>query len=426
MNKKITLLLLFIAGFTLNTFTQNYRIARWYKDYPSATVVTYDDWSPGHPTHGLAEHLRTELPGTFYVTTVNSWRQDDYPNMMNAVTEVGLEIGNHTETHPNLTGLNATQLETEINGVKTYLDNNVSNQSVLTFCYPLGAVNGSVTAKVMENHICARGIYAPPGNRFRYNFASSEIDYFELPTIAVNGGLSLNQFEGWIDNGIENGGLVTFMFHSISGEGVADGWWDEIDISYYRQLMDHLKSREDETWITTVREAVRYHKERNSADLTLLAENEDSLTLELSDTLSSNFIYDHPLSIYLLIGDGETYTGVEQDGETLDFEIVGDSIIFDAIPDGGDIVIQKLNNSSVFSLKPIKSINLFPNPTYNTLNIKMNLNDAIQGEIFNINGQLVKQFSNENQIDISFLDEGVYFVRIRSLEQVYSGSFIKK
>jgi chitin deacetylase len=407
-------------------FSQDYRIANWYKDFPSATVLTYDDWSPGHPTHAVTEHLRTELPATWYVTTGNAWRGNDFSNM-NTVTQVGAEVGNHTVTHAFLPGVDAAQLENEINGAQTILDNGVTNQQTLTFCYPQGGVNGTVLAKTKENHIAARGIYAPPGNRFEYDFANNENDYFELPTIAVNYSLSLPQFEGWIDNGIQNGGLVTFMFHSISGEGVDDGWWDEIDISYYRALINALKAKEDETWITTVREAVIYHKEANSATMSTLAEDADSIALELTDTLSNNSIYNHPLSIYLNIPDGHTYLSVKQDGIEIDFEIQGDTIVFDAVPDGGDIVITKLNTSSV-ATQNIEQLNVFPNPAYNAIQIQGDeiiWNTSTRGTILNVSGQIVQTFSNSS-LDIEHLSSGVYWINVQENDRVYRGKFIKK
>ena len=425
---KINLPLLgFLCAFSQLGLSQDYRIANWYKDFPSATVLTYDDWSPGHPTHAVTEHLRTELPATWYVTTGNAWRQNDFTNMMNTVTQIGAEVGNHTVTHAFLPGVNASQLENEINGAKSILDNGVTNQNTLTFCYPQGGVNGTVLAKTKENHIAARGIYAPPGNRFEYDFANNENDYFELPTIAVNYNLSLPQFEGWIDNGIQYGGLVTFMFHSISGEGVDDTWWDEIDISYYRALMDALKAKEDETWVTTIREAVIYHKEANSATISTIAENADSITLDLSDTLSNNAIYNHPLSIYLKIPDGQTYLAVKQDGEAIEFEIQGDSIVFDAIPDAGDIVITKENTSNIKNIQ-FENLQVFPNPATSFIQLTgndINWNTSTTGSIMNLSGQIVKSFTN-SIVEVDNLSAGVYWISVQENEKIYRGKLIKK
>ncbi len=60
-------------------------------------------------------------------------------------------------------------------------------------------------------------------------------------------------------------------------------------------------------------------------------------------------------------------------------------------------------------------ISLFPNPTNGNLNIHSK-NMITQIEIYSITGQLVRNFSNQNKIDISNLNDGIYMLRIRDIE----------
>ena len=74
---------------------------------------------------------------------------------------------------------------------------------------------------------------------------------------------------------------------------------------------------------------------------------------------------------------------------------------------------------------PIESIfNLYPNPAFHTLNIKMlDFKEAI---IFNYFGQKVLK-SNESHIDISILSKGAYIVKIEDLKgTILNRKFIKK
>lgn len=419
--------LLSIIFLAIHIQAQEYRISKWLKDYPSATVITYDDWSPGHPTHGVAEHLRTNLPGTFYVTTGNAWREDDYINMDAAIDSVGLEIGNHTVTHPNLTGLNNSDLEMEVNGAKNVIDSGLNNQEALTFCYPLGAFNFSVRNKVMENHIASRGISLPQGGVFRYDFAPNEEDYFNLPTVTVNSNLSVNAFNNWIDAAINSGGLLTFMVHSISGEGVEDFWWDVIDVEYYRTLMNTLKSRSNDTWITTVKDAVLYHKQRQSASLDLVSENDSVLKLHLSDEVNLDAVQKHPLSIYLKIPDHDHYIAVEQNGEAIDFEIKEDSLVFNAVPGLGDIEIKKEFLLSAPSVYLDNELSIYPNPVNHTLHIKFEdiAVSNLSGRILNLAGQTAMIFKQKNIVDVSDLPAGVYFLLLETNDRMFKKRFVK-
>lgn len=60
------------------------------------------------------------------------------------------------------------------------------------------------------------------------------------------------------------------------------------------------------------------------------------------------------------------------------------------------------------------SINIFPNPAYNSLNVDITGEDSMGIEIYNELGQIVlseKLFQHNNTVDISMLKSGIYFVR---------------
>lgn len=70
---------------------------------------------------------------------------------------------------------------------------------------------------------------------------------------------------------------------------------------------------------------------------------------------------------------------------------------------------------------------IFPNPTSNTLNIKdVEFNSNLS--VFSIDGKVVfqKQIKTENEIDISHLDNGIYFLRIEKNGKISTQKFIKQ
>ena len=74
---------------------------------------------------------------------------------------------------------------------------------------------------------------------------------------------------------------------------------------------------------------------------------------------------------------------------------------------------------------------LYPNPTIDFLNIKINSKGPIKGlvRIFNVNGmEVYKRSINEKevQIDVSFLNKGVYFVQFINNNELKTKLFVKE
>ena len=76
------------------------------------------------------------------------------------------------------------------------------------------------------------------------------------------------------------------------------------------------------------------------------------------------------------------------------------------------------------------SLATYPNPVINTLAIKSK--DAFNKiSIYNVNGQLNKQISllsnkTEIKLDLNKLNSGLYFIKVESLNKIYTRKFIKK
>ncbi len=139
--------------------------------------------------------------------------------------------------------------------------------------------------------------------------------------------------------------------------------------------------------------------------------------LELTDTLN-DVIFDHPLTIHLKYGD-KIVLGVKQDGVALSYNTVGDEIVFNAIPDGGDIIVEKqyMVGENEISGKLIGEV--FPNPTVGILNINLVNVDHSIVNIYNNLGMIVKIVELKSSIDILNIDElssGNYYLEVVSLE----------
>ncbi len=397
-------------------------LANWYNWNTSATVITFDDWSPGQYMTGIVEMTKRKLASTFYVTKDNmgvvydATGTAEFTAMKNAVN-VGIEIGNHTISHPHLPLSSPTNLTTEVDSTLTWLNRNVTNQKVTTFAYPFGDYNQTVINAVKKNHIGARIIDAPL-NGWPYSFAKNKDDYFRINTLEVDSAFGAAGFGVGIRQAIQDGGLITFMIHSINGD-VADRWWDAIPANHFKTMMDTVQTYSDKTWITTFSNAIKYHKEKNCATLTMVSDTDTMLVLSLVDTLSNNDTYNHPLSIAYNYPLGDVYTGVIQKGKALAFESGNGMIRFNAVPDNGPIYLKKssshviLNIAQNIPFNPL--VTLFPNPTANkkcTVLFNQTNTMPISLEIFDVMAQRIEVVNTVlPQHVITFPSAGVYLVK---------------
>lgn len=105
-------------------------------------TTSWDDGHSGDPR--LAELLASKgMLGTFYWTVDHPEFTYPGPQETQALLDMGMEIGGHTMTHPDLTSLDDDQLKWELETSKAQLEDYVQ-RPVRTFCYPFGYFNRRV------------------------------------------------------------------------------------------------------------------------------------------------------------------------------------------------------------------------------------------------------------------------------------------
>ncbi|WP_165784601.1 polysaccharide deacetylase family protein [Solitalea longa] len=316
-----------------------YTIENWFNGKKSATCLTFDDWSSGHGPIVVNNLIERKCPATFFVTQNNNGLGGGYVQMQKAAQH-GLEIGNHTLSHPDLTKLTSDDLKKEVSGTQASLSKE-TNSEVSTLAYPYGPYNDQVIEEVKKHHIAARGVIDI--NHFPYEFATSEQDYFKLNTVGVNEDFTSEKFGTIIRKANIEGGMLTLIFHSVYNDKVDDHSYAAITEQRLNQLLDTLDSYKKETWVTTMANAVKYHREAHCAKLKTITNNAMEWTLNLTDTLSNNKIYNQPLTINLKVPNGKKYIAISQRGEPLPFSFNDKKnlISFNVVPDGGIIRITK-------------------------------------------------------------------------------------
>jgi peptidoglycan/xylan/chitin deacetylase (PgdA/CDA1 family) len=370
MKNSIRIIICIFCSLPLLAFSQAGKICNWKDDKKAAVVLSFDDWSPGQYPVVLPELNSRGLIATFFPETslITSWNHD-WPTVV-ATAAAGNEIGNHTVTHPHLTAKTSSELNMEITGAKNLVDVHITSQKVVSFAYPFGEYNTKVLDTIKANgHICARTVNPPSGIYYTYNFATTNDDYYRLCTYPMNGAVTSAAFTAQIQNVINGGGLLTYLYHSVDNAAgtYGDNWYARVLQDSLKRQLDTVVVKQNLIWVTTFGNSTRYHREKRCALLSeIQASNGTLWIVDLTDTLANNSLYNQPLTLKLKMN-SVAYDHVTQNGNALSFTINGDTIMFDAVPDGGQIAL------SVGAL----SANL--QPTLNSLsNLTINQTDGIQ------------------------------------------------
>ena len=440
MKKILSLLSAFVAFTNLNA--QQYTIADWYKNKTACVVLTYDDWLEGHGAIAFNQLIQKGVAATFYINADWAYKSGGYDTMSYGVNH-GIEIANHTFSHMDLSANPLNDCKQEIKSCKDSIDKYVTNQKCLTFAYPFGNYTPSVVAYVKQTHIAgraARGNWMW-NNNWVYDFASGNYGqiyepYFEVPEYEVSSATSNALIDVQMANAKNNGGLITFMFHEIYNNNVGDPQgWDAVTEQYHGDFVDYIKTFENDFWIPTFVDAIKYHKERHCASLATVSDVNNILTLNLTDTLSRNDIYNHPLSLHLNLAQNIAVDSVVQNGKKItDFTHVNGKLNFDAVPDGGSILVYKHAGNAVneiFENSFLKEI--YPNPVSSQITVVMN-SEGTKSYTFSIYNTLGELVLNENitfdgykmkQVDLSNFSSGLYKLRISTETQQIEKSILK-
>lgn len=171
-------------------------------------VLTFDD--------GFADNLTVAVPilkelgatGTVFVTTGLVQGDEKIITPMRTMTEygqpyltpsqvrelhaAGIEIGGHTHTHSNLALLDDRQLDRELAGAKTWLEQTIGG-AVTSFAYPFGKRHMNYTDHTMVR-VEQAGYQSAAAVAFRGIKASDAARRFELPRLFVMPDDSIEMF----------------------------------------------------------------------------------------------------------------------------------------------------------------------------------------------------------------------------------------
>lgn len=344
--KKISTRALFAVGALATGFmfttAQAQEIATWAGFRTAAVSFTFDDGAPSHVTDGAPVFDKYGYKATFNL--VYNWN----PNWsgFQKMADNGHEIASHSNSHGNnMSGEEAsskTNIQGKINqtgGITTvaYPNCNVPNASAVKQNYIAGRIcNGSW-----------QGVPDIMGK-------DGPSDWTKLPALMTGSEGSIkntNDFTGQMQKAIQQGGWVMFLTHGFQGKSNGNATYSPTDISAIDGALSWAKQNDSKIWVTTMRNAAMYVKERKAAKIEAVAGGAaGTLTYKLTHGIADNISkYDYPLSIRVKNSSNWTKVTAMQGSKAIDASIKDGYIYFDAVPNGGDIVLSSGEGGAVIN-----------------------------------------------------------------------------
>ena len=237
----------------------------------------------------------------------------------------GHEIGSHTLTHPDLTTLSQTQVTNEESNSKNLIQSH-TGQMCVSLAYPYCTVpSKSITSQYYSFARSCNGSLV----------SSTPSDMLAIGAIGPDS-TTMNTAS---DNAANGGNWLVWLIHGIDKDPACC----PTTSSALQDNINYVAGNPGRWWVDTFGNVARYIAERNAAVLTVVSNGSSSTTLQLSDNLN-NTVYNYPVTLRCSLPTGWTSATVTQNGVSVPMQIVNGKVMFDVVPDGGNII---LSNGSV-------------------------------------------------------------------------------
>ena len=332
MRKLFTFLVVLCCA--MMTTAQNIEIATWSGFRKGAASFTFEDGAPSHITDAAPLFEKYGYRASFYL--VVNWN----PNWegFQELADNGHEIGSHSRTHPqNMSG--------EEKGSKEDIEDHISNHPCLTVAYP----NCNIPNKsaVATYYIAGRTCDFGGTTVISKDGPSDWCTISANMTGATTNITSSNHFVSLMDKAIRQGGWTVFGSWGFSGKQNGNATYSPTDINAIDAALKWAQQNDQNIWIAPFGDVVMYIKERKAATITVTENSSSTLAFTLTHSIADGVCaYQYPLSLKVQVSSGWEEAEVTQGTTKLTTKAEDGYLYFDAVPNGGDIVI-KINTEAI-------------------------------------------------------------------------------
>jgi len=334
--RRVNLILLLVAflvagsvGYS-QTIDPNYEVGTWSGFRTAAISYTFDDGCSNQ--FAIAVPMFNGFGFKLTLYPVPNWGPN-WTNIQNAAA-AGHEIGSHTMSHTNLSGMSDEDQIYEYSTSQSTINSYIPGEQCITIAYPYCNVgNQTLIAQYFIAGRTCSGQIVP----------SIPSNFYTISSIICGSSGAVNSTSAFVSrftSAASSNGWCVFLIHGIDG----DGGYSPLSSTILEESLEYLDANRNTFWVQTFRNVVRYIKERNDVSVTESSNSGDSITLQVTDTLD-NAIYNYPVTIRRPLAQSWPFANVSQNGQAVDACIVEvDSVkyvMFDVVPDGGDVVLSK-------------------------------------------------------------------------------------
>ncbi|RZK98675.1 MAG: T9SS type A sorting domain-containing protein [Hymenobacter sp.] len=391
-----------------------YEVATWRGFKAAAVTYTFDDNTSNQLPVALPLFDQYNFKTTLF--TVTSWG----PNWagLRTASANGHEVTSHTVTHPSLGPLTVAQQITELQQSQATIKANVPTAKCETVAYP-NCVTGdlpTIQTYYIAGRVCSGQIMpaTPP-------------DFYNLSAIITGTTGSVQtaaNFNAKVDAAKTAKGWCVFLTHGIN----ADGGYSPTQSSELATHLAYVNANSADFWVSTFSDVVKYIKERNAVALSETTITPDQLLLTVSHTLGSA-VYDVPVTFRRQLPATWPSAKLTKAGAAVASTIVTVNnvryVVFDAVPNQGDITLAKDNVLAVTPGAAMAATDLWPNPLADKGTLARK--GAFSYAVYALDGKLLEAGQGTDVVKFGGnLAAGTYIVKISQQGQVSSVKFSKK
>jgi len=236
--------------------------AKW-NGFKSAVVLTYDDALNVHLDNVIPALDSAGFKGTFYLTVSSAAFTDRIDEWKLAAIK-GHELGNHTMYHPcvggtpdrswvrpeyDLSTYTLRRVRDEIRMTNVVLKT-VDGRNERTFAYPCGDVTAgglSYVEAITDEFVGARG--TEPKILQLGHIDTMTTACFSMVNASGDSMIDL------VKKGMNENGLVIFLFHGVGGEHGLN-----VELKEHQKLIHFLKQNQKDIWVTSFIDVVKFVK----------------------------------------------------------------------------------------------------------------------------------------------------------------------
>jgi oligosaccharide reducing-end xylanase len=312
------------------TIPAPYELATWRGFRASAVSYTFDDNSPKQFSVAQPMLDAKAFHATFFCIVGNL--SDSQWSVIENASAQGHEIGSHTLTHPDLTKLTDEQVTDEELNSKDLIESHTGNKCV-SLAYPFCSVpENSITSQYYPFARSCNGSLVP----------ATPPDFLSIGAMGPDADMDAAS-----DDAASAGRWLVWLIHGIDDDPACC----PINSLLLEANLNHVAADPSKWWVETFGNVARYIQERNAAVLTVVSNDASSITLRLTHDLD-NTVFNYPLSLRRPLPDGWATAAITQNGAPVSSRVVNGNLVFDVIPNGGDIILAKPEPAATGSVAP--------------------------------------------------------------------------